>query len=144
MAFVEMIRGRRFGPPRAFSEFMRYWGVGTPEVLEAAAGTAGKLGDVLLQAEALLQLGMVALQRSDHNIAQARFEEAQPLYEQLGDLLGQANCIQGLGDIALARSDFDTAKACYEEALTLYHRVPDTSSAESVQRRLARLLAKEE
>jgi tetratricopeptide (TPR) repeat protein len=129
---------------RAFSEFMRYWGVGTPELLEVAADTASELGDLGLQAAALHQLGMVALQRSDFDTAQARYEEAQPLYEQVGNLLGQANCIRGLGAVALGRSDYDTAKARYEEALTLYQRIPDLPSAESVRRRLAQLLATNE
>lgn len=93
----------------AFGEFLRYGGVGTPELLEVAADTAGNLGDAGLEAITLHQLGMVAVGRFDYDTAQARFEEAQPLYEQVGDFLGQANCLTRLDDVALARFDYDTA-----------------------------------
>jgi hypothetical protein len=128
----------------AFGEFIRLSGVGTPELLEVAAGSAGKLGDVGLQASALHQLGMVAFQRSDYDTAQARYQEAQRLYEQVGNLLGQANCVKGLAEVALGRSDRDTAKVLYEDALTLYERIPAPSSAESVRQRLAELSATNE
>jgi hypothetical protein len=110
---------------RAFSEFMRYRGVGTPELLEVAADTAGRLGDVRLQAAALHQLGMVALQRSDYDTARARCEQAQPLYTQIGDVRGQASCIRSLGDVALRRFDYDTAQARYEQAQPLYTQIGD-------------------
>jgi hypothetical protein len=102
------------------SEFMRYSGVGTTSLLEAAASAAGQLGDATLQARVLFQLGLVAFDRSDIDAAQAHYEQAQPLYEQTGNLLGQAQCIKGLGEIALTRSDYDTAQARYEEAQPIY------------------------
>ena len=67
----------------------------------------------------------VDLDRSDHDRARVRYEEALPLYRLVGDVLGEATCIERLGDIALRRSDHDTARGRYEEALPLYRSVGD-------------------
>jgi len=121
---------------RGFGNFMRS-GIGRPDLLEAAADTAGKLGEILLQANSIKGLGDIALQRSDHDTARARFEEAQSLYEQVGNVLGQANCIQGLGDFAFDRSDYVTAQARYEKALALYGGISDSYSIGQTHKRLA-------
>jgi tetratricopeptide (TPR) repeat protein len=77
------------------------------------------------QADTLLALGGIALERSDHDGARARYQQALPLYEQLGDVLGRANCIKGLGHVALSRSDHDGARARYQQALPLYEQLGD-------------------
>src|SRR5437870_1576179 len=51
-------------------------------------------GDVLGEADCIRSLGDIALARSDHATAQARYEEALPLFRRVGSLLGEANCIQ--------------------------------------------------
>jgi tetratricopeptide (TPR) repeat protein len=106
----------------AYSEFMRFSGVGTTSLLEAAAIAADQLGNATLHAEVLFRMGLVASDRSEYDTAQARFKEARSLYEQAGDLVGQASCIQGLGHVAYARSEFDTAQARYQEAQPLFEQ----------------------
>ena len=81
--------------------------------------------DARLKARCTAWLGSIALQRSDHTTARARYEEAMPLFARIGDMLGQANCIRSLGDIALDRSDHDTARTRLEEAKSLYERIGD-------------------
>jgi tetratricopeptide (TPR) repeat protein len=107
---------------RGFGEFLRLARVGTPEVLEAAIDTAGKLDEVSLQADCLWVLGDIASGRSDYDTARTRFEQARRLAEQAGNVVGQANCIYSLGDVALARFDYDTAQARYQRAQLLYEQ----------------------
>jgi tetratricopeptide (TPR) repeat protein len=110
---------------RALGEFMLFSGLGTPRLLEAAAEAAGRLDEVELKANALLQLGDIALRRSDHDGAGKRYQEARRLYERVDVVLGQANCIWGLGNVALRRSQYDTAWERYEQAQRLYEQVED-------------------
>jgi tetratricopeptide (TPR) repeat protein len=106
-----------------WADFMRFTGVGSTGVLEMIASRAKESGDPEDAASCFLSLGNIALMRSDHNGARARYEEALPLYRNVEDVLGEANCIQSLGDVALIGSDYDGARARYEEALPLYQKV---------------------
>ncbi|MEK6322387.1 MAG: tetratricopeptide repeat protein [Acidobacteriota bacterium] len=107
----------------AWSEFVRFTGVGSEAPVEKAATVARGENDLLGCARCTERLGDIALHRSDHETAKRRYEEAQPLYRQVGSVIGEANCIRSLGDIALERSDHETAKRRYEEALPLYRQV---------------------
>ncbi len=109
----------------ALFKFMVFTGTGTPGILLLAAEKACELEEIGLEANCIRSLGDIALARSDHSTAGARYEEALPLYRQVGSVLGEANCIMSLGNIALARSDHSTAGARYEEALPLYRQVGD-------------------
>jgi tetratricopeptide (TPR) repeat protein len=103
--------------------FWAFSGFGTSGLLEEVAAIARNWENFEGLANCILSLGDIALARSDHDAARARYEEAQPLYRQVGNVLGEANCIKSLGDIALERSDHDAARARYEEALPLYRRI---------------------
>ena len=105
-----------------WGEFVRFTGVGSSLSLHAAAETACAAGDAEGAAGCIKSLGEIALARSDHAGALARYEKARALYRQVGDVLGEANCIRSLGDIAVQRSDQAGALARYEDALALYRK----------------------
>ncbi len=109
----------------ALANLIRFTGLGTPLALEKTRDAAGSRNDADAEAKCAESLGDIALERSDHDQARERYEEALPLYRRVGDVLGEANCIRSLGDIALARSDHDQARERYEDALPLYRRVGD-------------------
>jgi hypothetical protein len=125
----------------ALRDFIRFSGIGAPQLLEAAADAAGRVGDLGLQGQSLFTLGAIALSRSDLATAQARFDQAQPLYKQVKNVRGQANCILGLGEVAMERSDLATAQARFEEALHLYEQTEERKSMGRMHLRLARLAA---
>jgi predicted negative regulator of RcsB-dependent stress response len=85
----------------------------------------------------IVSSGHIALRRSDHDGARARYEEALPLFRRVGDVRGDANCIKRLGDIALRRSDHDGARARYEEALPLFRRIQEYYSLGCIHIQLA-------
>jgi tetratricopeptide (TPR) repeat protein len=107
----------------ALADFIRFSGLGTPEPLERALRAAQSSKDTAREADCIRRLGDIALARSEHEQARARYEAALPLYRQVGSVLGETNCIQCLGDIALARSEHEQARARYEAALPLYRQV---------------------
>jgi tetratricopeptide (TPR) repeat protein len=93
--------------------------------VHSALGLSDLAHVVRLRASCFRSIGDIALYRSDHDTAQARYQEAKPLYERVGDLNGQAACIKGLGDVAFYRFDHDTARTRYEAARPLYERIDD-------------------
>ncbi|GAA4611583.1 hypothetical protein GCM10023108_04460 [Saccharopolyspora hordei] len=84
-----------------------------------------KTGDLLGQADCLLNLGEIAFIESDNNQARNLFQQAQPLYQQTGDLLGQADCLLNLGKIAFIESDNNQARNLFQQAQPLYQQTGD-------------------
>jgi tetratricopeptide (TPR) repeat protein len=107
----------------ALADFILFSGLGTPEPLERALRAARYNKDTAREARCIRRLGDIALARSEHEQARARYEAALLLFRQVGSVLGEANCIQRLGDIALARSEHEQARGRYEAALPLYRQV---------------------
>jgi tetratricopeptide (TPR) repeat protein len=103
-------------------EYWRLTGFGQPALVKVAECAINAHGSAPQQAKTWEALGDLALARSDYDGAQARYEQALPLYQRSEDVLGKANCIYSLGDVALRRSDYDGAQAQYEQALPLYQR----------------------
>ena len=105
------------------AQYWRFTGYIQPGLARTAQEAITACGTARQQARALFALAALAYDRSDHDGARGRYEQALPLFRQVGDVLGEANCIQALGDIALARSDHAGARGRYEQALPLFRQV---------------------
>jgi tetratricopeptide (TPR) repeat protein len=103
-------------------ELFRFSGIGTASLVDKAREVASAIGNHQWEVECIQRLGSIALARSNHAAARARYQEALPLFRHTENIVGEANCIACLGDIARERSDYDAARARYEEALPLYRR----------------------
>lgn len=102
---------------------LRFSGWGSKDPLQRALLVTRSGGHQQLEADCIIRLGEIALERSDHDAARARYEEALPLYRSVGHRRGEAICIACLGIIALLRSDHDAARARFEEALPVFRNV---------------------
>ncbi|XXX91117.1 tetratricopeptide repeat protein [Sorangium sp. So ce145] len=120
---AEAAAGRWIEAAVALTHFARFSGHSAPMPLGRALEVAQRAGDERRAALCTQSLGDIALSRSQHNEARARYQEALPLHRLVGDVLGEASCIRRLGDIALRRSQHDEARARYQEALPLYRQV---------------------
>ncbi|KYG04540.1 hypothetical protein BE21_46265, partial [Sorangium cellulosum] len=107
----------------ALTDFARFSGHTASLPLGPALEAAQRAGDRPREARCFERLGHIALGRSQHDEATARYQQALPLYQKVGDVLSEANCIRSLGDVALARSQHAEATARYEQALPLYQKV---------------------
>ncbi len=110
---------------RGLGDFGRFVGLDFSEQLRSSALAAHEHNDHQAEADCILSLGNIALDRSDHAEAGRHYADALPLYRQVGDVLGEANCIKRLGDISLRRSDHAEAGRRYADALPLYRQVGD-------------------
>ncbi|MFL6293585.1 MAG: tetratricopeptide repeat protein, partial [Thermoanaerobaculia bacterium] len=108
---------------RDLGTFNWFSGWGSRDLLEKAISVAHSSGRQQLEAECARKLGDIAFDRAEHYAAQARFEEALPLFRKVGDVLGEANCIQRLGEIALEQSNYPAAQPRFEEALALFRKI---------------------
>ncbi|MFE9776356.1 tetratricopeptide repeat protein [Streptomyces sp. NPDC005931] len=89
---------------------------------QAALDLALDLTDRASEADALDNLGYVALDRGDLNTAHQHHEQALALYQHTGNRLGQALALTNLGNVARERGDQETAEQHYQQALTLYQQ----------------------
>jgi tetratricopeptide (TPR) repeat protein len=97
-------------------------GIGDGAIVEATRTAFHAAGNLLAEATCSLYLGRIALNRSRHEAAEEKFQEALPLFQRAGDVLGEAECTKGLGNIAFEREQLDLAQAKFEEGQKLYRR----------------------
>jgi len=68
-------------------------GFGTGSLLEEAAICVGKQEGFQGLTICIWGLGAIALERSDHDAAQARYEEAQQFYRRVGNMIGRSGIV---------------------------------------------------
>ncbi|MBN9521973.1 tetratricopeptide repeat protein [bacterium] len=94
-------------------------------ILRQAAAAALRLRDRGLAADCLLNLGRIALTRSDMSELQVAAERALTLSRQSKWISGEAQSTCLLADLADCRSDHTIARALIGQAATMYHRIRD-------------------
>jgi tetratricopeptide (TPR) repeat protein len=57
--------------------------------------------------------------------AERLYQEALPLYRHMGDRLGEANVLKARGDVAGMQARYEDAERLYQEALPLYRHMGD-------------------
>jgi tetratricopeptide (TPR) repeat protein len=71
-------------------------------------------------ADALVNLGTVALDRGDYTRSAALFDESLSLSRELGDTWSIATVLSNLGEVAEEEGEYGKAAAFYQESLDLY------------------------
>jgi tetratricopeptide (TPR) repeat protein len=119
-----------------FSDFCAWTGLEAMQVMIKVLETTS---DHVSVQDLIQKLGEIALQRSNHEVARDRFNQALTLYKQVGDVMGEANCIQGLGQIALERTDHAVARDRFKQALTLFQLTGDVMGEANCIQRLGQI-----
>jgi len=91
--------------------------------VNSALALARRQENLPQQAEALLLLGKILDDQSEHEQAKQHLEEARRLFAQLQDVSGEAGCLMALGLTSYRLNDLEQAISHYEEALALHRRV---------------------
>jgi non-specific serine/threonine protein kinase len=81
------------------------------------------LGNISRAATASNNLGLVAQNLGDLDLAEARFKQAQALYARVDDRLGQANAIGSRARIARDRGELASALELFNDCLLLFREV---------------------
>ncbi|HMQ29746.1 MAG TPA: tetratricopeptide repeat protein [Chloroflexaceae bacterium] len=96
------------------------------QLLTESLASARAQGDTHLVAAMSSDLGMLALERGDRNIAEQLIGEAHALADELGDLRTGGFARLRLGDLALSQWKLDEAEAHFRESLELGWRTNET------------------
>jgi tetratricopeptide (TPR) repeat protein len=104
----------------SIGSFMRFSGLGSTLLLDAAVDAARRVGDLGREAQAMKAIGDVSLVRANHDVAESRYRAAQEHFVGLEDLEGQARCVMGLGHLARAQGRRHEAGMHYDAARRLF------------------------
>ena len=115
----------------SLADSMRIWfylsvhSVEASEIQERTRLAANLKLDTQTEANCIQRLGDIALARSDHETARARYEEARLMYRQVGSVQGEANCIQGFGNTHLKLLQSEAATKHFLQAIEMYRNFGD-------------------
>ncbi|HEX2031580.1 MAG TPA: LuxR C-terminal-related transcriptional regulator, partial [Actinomycetota bacterium] len=96
---------------------------GAEEANHHALAVARRIGDELLQAFALVNLGHLILDREDAEEAAPYFEEAIAIARRLDNLWVLGYCLAGLGRLAVARKEWRRGARVLSAATGFYDRI---------------------
>jgi tetratricopeptide (TPR) repeat protein len=108
-------------------------------LLRLILGACRHAGDRVAEANALHELGRVALSRSRYDEAANYHEEALGMYHEIGERLGEANALDGLARVAYVRDRYDEAANHHEEALGIYREIGNRDGQATALDGLARV-----
>ena len=83
------------------------------------------LGDTLLLARALKNLGNVYIDTDQMDLAVKYYEEGMDVARRMGDVRGVADTSNNLGVVARMQDDWATATTRYEESLAIFRELKD-------------------
>jgi tetratricopeptide (TPR) repeat protein len=86
----------------------------------------------------LHQLGMIAQDQGDYEMARRLYEQSLEIRRQLGDQAGMAFSLGQLGVLAQDQGDHATARRLYEQSLKIFERLK-SPYAETARKSLAGL-----
>ena len=110
---------KAFAAFAGFARLLSFTGIGSPRPLERLLATADRKLDGPSRAQYRYRLGLLALARTQHDVAGQHFTAAFGLFREDANMPGQAECEFYFGQIALARSRHDEAEVHIAEALGL-------------------------
>jgi len=106
---------------------------------EEAFQLAWQLNDPVLVASSLNNLGLIAMERGDHEVARGRLEQSLTAFRQAGDRFTVALTLDSLARVNIKLGANDEARAIYLEALTISQQFQDSANASISLDGLARL-----
>jgi non-specific serine/threonine protein kinase len=96
---------------------------------EEAFQLAWQLNDPVLVASSLNNLGLIAMERGDHEVARGRLEQSLTAFRQAGDRFTIALTLDSLARVNIKLGANEEARANYLEALTISQQFQDSANA---------------
>ncbi len=106
----------------------------------AAIAAAQQLGDRLVHANALNDLGILRRLTGDYPAAAEAHEQAQDIYRNLGHRLGEANALSSLAVVLYLTGYYPAAAQALERAVDIYRQTGDQLGEADVLNRLGDVL----
>ena len=128
------------GPRLIFLYFYHNRWKEAKEVGEKILFNLKRLHDQLGEADTLLVLGVVALQRGNLEEARSKYEKALEIYQTIGYRRGEANALWELGDLIMLLGNLEEARSTYETALKICQTIDEKLAEGNIFMRLGDLI----
>jgi len=95
--------------------------------LRLSCDLAHTLGDRSTEADSLVALGHLGVQRDQYDMAESNYEEGLDIAREIDARSTEADSIAGLGTVAISREAYELAETYLQESLDIKRLVDDTS-----------------